>query len=90
MTKSNDLWNRNGRSVLCFLKLNKSKSIEYRNSKDFRNYIISRVLHPKQQISLNLSWQDQIIIDVSSLGNVHELDLSICYTHDYYLCGAGT
>ena len=72
-----DLWNGNDRKLLCYLKMNKSNSEEYMRSKKFRTYIISRVSDPKKQISLNLFGCCRIS-DVSSLGNVHTLNLSGC------------
>ena len=77
MTSLN-LWNSNERKLLCYLRLNEDKSKEYWKSKDFKTYILSRVLNPNKQISLNLSDCDGIT-DVSSLGNVHTLNLSRCY-----------
>ena len=71
---SPDLWNCNERRLLCYLKLNKSKSIEYWKSKKFRKFIISRVSNPNKQISLNLSGCKGIR-KVSTFGNVHALDL---------------
>ena len=75
---SPDLWNSNERRFLCYLKLKKNKSREYLESKNFREYIISRVTDPSKHISLNLIWCSIRITDVSSLGNVHTLDLSYC------------
>ena len=77
MTTKN-LWNSNERKLFCYLRLNKSKSIEYFESESFRAYIISRVSDPSKQISLNLS-DNNDITDVSSLGNVRTLNLSRCY-----------
>ena len=50
-----DLWNSNERRLLCYFKLNKTKSSRYNNSKKFRTYVISRVSDPKKQISLDFS-----------------------------------
>ena len=72
-----DLWNSNERRLLCYLKLNKNKSLEYWNSKKFRTIIISRVTDPKKQISLDFS-NSKVLKNVSKLGNVYELDLSEC------------
>ena len=44
-----DLWNGNERKLLCYLRLNKSKSSECRNSNDFRTYILSCVLNPNRK-----------------------------------------
>ena len=63
-----DLWNSNEHRLFRYLKLNRSKSIEYWKSIEFRAYIISRVFNPKKQISLDLT-QCYRLTDVSSLGN---------------------
>ena len=65
-----DLWNIDEHRLLCYLKLNASKSRAYMESEDFRTFVISRVSNPNKQISLNLR-NCHRITDVSSLGNVH-------------------
>jgi len=72
-----NLWNSNERKLFCYLRLNKSKSIDYFESESLRTHIISRVSDPSKQISLNLSDNNEIT-DVSRLGNVHTLNLSGC------------
>jgi len=72
-----DLWNSTEHKLLCYIKLNKSKSKGYLNLVEFRIYMISRVSNPNKQISLNFSGCDQLT-DVSNLGNVHTLYLSFC------------
>ena len=47
-------------------------------SEDFRVYLSSRVSTPNKQISFNLYSYGGEIEDVSSLGNVNELNLSGC------------
>jgi hypothetical protein len=54
MTTQN-LWKSNERRLLCYLKINVSKSREYLESENFRIYILSNVSNPMKQISLNLS-----------------------------------
>ena len=50
-----DLWNSNEHRLLCYLKLNKCKSIEYINLKKCRDTINLRISNPNKQLSLNLS-----------------------------------
>jgi len=57
-------------------KLTKEYSLLYYDDVLFRNRVLNKICNPYKQLYLNLS--DCDITDVSALGNVHTLDLSLC------------
>ena len=60
-----------------YLKLNRRHSLKYYEDEGFRELVLSRVDKPRKQLSLDLSYQENVF-DVSHLGNVHTFDLRIC------------
>jgi Leucine-rich repeat (LRR) protein len=58
-------------------KLNKKYSLMYYDDISFRNMVLHKIFNPYKQLDLYLSLCDNIT-DVSTLGNVHTLDLSCC------------
>ena len=60
-----------------YIRLNKNYSIIYYENEEFRNMIKSRVINPRNQLSLDLRDFDNIT-DVSVLGVVHSLKLCRC------------
>jgi hypothetical protein len=59
-----------------FISLTKKYSIIYNENDKFRARILSLIINPRRQLSLNISWTN--ITDVSALGRVHTLMLSNC------------
>ena len=64
-----DLWNGNEHRLLCYLQLNRSKSEEYRNSNDFRTYILSCVLNPNRK---TLSYIQPTSEESSNIKMIHQ------------------
>ena len=58
-------------------KLNDDYSFMYYDDISFRNRVLSKIFNPYKQLHLDLSWCLNIE-DVSSLGNVHTLNLRLC------------
>ena len=61
-----------------YWKLKKAQSLIYYESKSFRKKLHTLVEYPQKQLSLNFRFCDSGITNVSSLGNVHTLNLSRC------------
>ena len=57
-----------------YIRLNKNYSIRYYEDEEFRNMIKSRVSNPKNQLSLDLNFCNNIT-DVSALSRVHSLNI---------------
>ena len=62
---------------LYYWNLNKKYSLKYYNYIKFRNIVNSKICKTLDQLSLDLSHYYKIE-DVSALGNVHTLHLSLC------------
>ena len=58
-------------------KLNDDYSFMYYDDISFRNRVLSKIYNPYKQLRLDLNWCN--MSDVSTLGNVHTLNLSLCY-----------
>ena len=63
--------------IIKYWRLTKDCSKRYQKSKSFRLAVKRRVKDTSTQLSLNLSWCDDIT-DVSALGGIHTLHLSRC------------
>ena len=61
-------------------KLNDNYSFMYYDDISFRNRVLSKIYNPYKQLRLDLSWCN--MSDVSTLGNVHTLNLSHCNITD--------
>ena len=63
---------------LIYLKLNPFYSEQYYYDNVFRDRVLSQMLNPEKQLSINL--RGKKIVDVSNLGLglIHTLDLSYC------------
>ncbi len=70
-----EVQNKTCRKYCKYWKLTKNISLKYSVNSEFRNRIHLLVENSRMQIALNLSGCDNIS-DVSSLGNVHTLNLS--------------
>ena len=67
-------------------KLNKQYSLMYYDYILFRNIVLNKIFNPIKQLHLNLNGCKNIT-DVSTLGNVHTLDLSYCEITDVSALG---
>ena len=52
-------------------------SLKFYEDEEFRNRVLSSIKYPSNQLSLDLSYCDNVS-DVSALGGVHTLDLRCC------------
>ena len=72
-------------------KLNSEHSFMYFNDILFRQRVLNKIFNPTKQLHLNLRYlrTDNLstIIDVSALGNVHKLDLSMSDVADVSALG---
>ena len=73
------LWDGELRKDIVYLFLEDQNALRFYEEEDFRVYVYLRVRNPNKQISLDLSYCDQVA-DVSALGQVHTLNLSYCRT----------
>lgn len=59
------------------IKLNKEYSLEFYRNFQFRSIILSKIIDPYEQLSIDLSDCDEVV-DVKYLNNLRSLDLSCC------------
>ena len=71
------------KKYIIYIKLNRKKSFEYYNNTNFRSLVLSKIIDPFEQLSINLS-KYNTIMNVNHLNNLHSLDLSDCkYIKDF-------
>ena len=69
---------KEGRKRFFYYKLTKESSLQYYSNENFRKIINNKVNRTNKQISIDLSYCDQVT-NVDVLKNVHSLNLSWCY-----------
>jgi hypothetical protein len=69
---------KNAKKLQFYWKLNNKYSVKYYRENDFKYKINSLFTNMTRQLSLNFGGYDAIW-DVTSLRNIHSLDLSFCY-----------
>ena len=60
-----------------YITLSKTDSLNYYTDDEFRSSVLSTIINPYYQLSLDLSYCD-IVVDVSNLNNLNSLNLSGC------------